>query len=119
MCQLGDTFKDEVKGLKKIVDVRIPPHVQYACEFWSAHAVENELSAEAWRLLGVFCKEKLLEWIEAMSLMNRLRQAIRILLTMHSWTKVSVPLLCTMRLLTRVCLTLGSCEIRRDFNPSV
>jgi hypothetical protein len=107
MCQLGDVFKDEVKELEKIVNERIPPHVQYACVFWSAHSVENEPSAAVRRLLGVFCKEKLLEWLETMSLMNRLRLAIRILLTMHSWTKVSVPppIISATRLLTLAHMT--------------
>jgi hypothetical protein len=102
MCQLGDAFKDEVKELEKIVNERLPPHVQYACVFWFAHAMENEPSAEVRRLLGVLCKEKLLQWIEAMSLINQLRLAIQILLTMHSWTKVSALLLGTMRSLTCV-----------------
>jgi hypothetical protein len=92
MCQLGDAFKDEVEDLDRIVQERVPPHVQYACVFWSAHAVENEPSAVVRQLLAVFCNKKLLAWVEAMSLMNRLRLVIQILLTMHSWTKVSALL---------------------------
>jgi hypothetical protein len=93
MCQLGDAFKDEVKELDRIVRERVPPDARYACVFWSAHALENEPSEEMRRLLSVFCNEKLLAWVEAMSLMNRLRLAIEILLTMQSWAKVRVPLL--------------------------
>jgi hypothetical protein len=111
MCQLGDAAKDRVKDLATCVNVHVPPHVQYACVFWSAHAAENEPSAEVRQLLDVFCKEKLLSWVEAMSLMNSLRLAIRVLLTMHSWTKVSVLLDVAMRPLTCVHLMIGSCGI--------
>jgi hypothetical protein len=119
MCQLGVAFKDEVKGFERVVHALVPPHVQYACVFWSAHAVENEPRAEVLQLLCVFCNKKLLAWIEAMSLMNRLRLVIQILLAMHSRTKVRVRLLCTTRPLTCVYLLLGYCGIRRYFNPSV
>jgi hypothetical protein len=93
MCKLGDASKDEVEDLARIVNEHVPPHVQYACAFWFAHAVENEPNAEVQRLLCVFCKEKLLAWVEVMSLMNRLHLAMQILLTMHSWAKVRVLLL--------------------------
>jgi hypothetical protein len=119
MCQLGEVLEDEVEDLDKIVNDRVPPSVQYACMFWSAHAVESEPSAEVQELLGVLCKEKLLVWVEAMSLMGRLRLAIRILLEMHSWAKVSVLPLSTKRPLTCVHLTLGSCGIRRYYSTSV
>jgi hypothetical protein len=93
MCQLGDAFKDEVTDLATTVHEHVPPHVQYACMFWSAHAVEDEPSAEVQQPLEVVCKEKLLAWVEVMSLMNCLRLAMQILLTMHSWTKVRALLL--------------------------
>jgi hypothetical protein len=92
MCQSGDAFKNGVGDLANSVNEPVPPHVQYACVFWFAHAVKNEPSPAVRQLLGVFCKEKLLSWVEAMSFMKRLRQAIQILLTMYSWTKVSVLL---------------------------
>jgi hypothetical protein len=117
MCQLGDAFKDEVEELDKIVHEHVPPHVQYACVFWSAHAVENEPTTEMRQLLGMFCEEKLLQWIEAMSLMNRLYLAIQILLAMHSWTKVCVLPRSSMRPLTCVYLTLGTRGIWLYFNP--
>jgi hypothetical protein len=113
ICRLGDALLYKVKDLAGIVHERIPPHVQYATTFWSAHAVESEPSAEMQRLLRIFCKEKLLPWIEAMSLMNRLRLGMHILLTMHSWTKVIVFLFGIMRPLTCVYLRLGSCGFWR------
>jgi hypothetical protein len=119
MCQLGDAFKHEFEDLATTVDEHVPPHVQYACMFWPAHAVENEPSAAVRQLLAVFCKESLLPWVEAMSLMNHLRLAIQILLTMHSWTKVRFLVRSTMRPLTCVHLTLGSCRVKRYFNASV
>jgi hypothetical protein len=105
MCQLGNAFKDEVEELDRTVNEHVPPHVQYACTFWSAHAVENEPGAAVQQPLGTFCNENLLAWAEAMSLMSCLGLAIRILLEMHSWAKVSVPPLSTMRPLTCIHLS--------------
>jgi hypothetical protein len=101
MCGLGDRHKDEVNDRELIVRECIPPHVQYACISWCAHVVESEPSAEFRRLLGLFCREKLLEWIETMSLMNFLHLVMQALLAMHSWTKVSFIVCHKARLLTR------------------
>jgi hypothetical protein len=119
ICQLGDAPEDEVEALATIVDDHVPPYVQYACMFWSPHAVENDPTTEMRQLLGVFCEEKLLPWVETMSRMNCLRPAIQILLTMYSWTKVSILQFSTARPLMSIHLILGSCGIWRYFNASV
>ena len=60
--------------------------------YWSAHIVENELNAdsdsELRRLLEEFCEKKLLQWIETLSLMNRLDLATHALLKVYRWAKV-------------------------------
>jgi hypothetical protein len=90
MCQLGGAFKDGTKSMEWRVREHVPAHVQYASAYWSVHVVENEPSTEVRAHLGVFCKENLLEWVETMSLMNRLRHGIQALLRMHSWGKVGL-----------------------------
>ena len=82
--------KDEVEDLESCVRKHIPSHVQYACMYWSAHIVENELNAdsELRGLLEEFCKKTLLYWIETLSLMNRLNLAVHVLLKVYPWTKV-------------------------------
>jgi hypothetical protein len=92
MCQLGDAFKDKVgmKSMESRVREHIPAHVQYASTYWFVHVVENEPSTDVRTLLGIFCEEKFLEWVETMSLMNQLLHGTQATLRVHSWGKVSL-----------------------------
>jgi hypothetical protein len=107
MCQLGDAFKDKygMKCVESRVREHILAHVQYASAYWFAHVVENEPSTEVRTLLGVFCEKKFLEWIETMSLMNRLRPGIQALLRVHSWTEVSLILSNTLQYIMMLTIT--------------
>ena len=90
ICELGDAFKGEIKNLESLVQERIPPHVQYACLYWTAHLVENEptIDSEMQELLEKFCTKKVLEWMEVLSLMNRLDLAVHGLVRVRPWVKV-------------------------------
>ena len=59
--------------------------------YWSAHIVENgpNVDPKLRELLEKFCKEKLLQWVEALCVMNYLDLAARVVLRMHAWAKVS------------------------------
>ena len=108
MCQLGDGFKVGVNDLESRVQECIPPHIQYACLYWTAHLVENEpiTDPEMQLLLEQFCTTKVLEWIEVLSLMNRLDLVIHALLRVYPWAKVSYTAL-RRRIATHARVTIG------------
>ncbi|EMD32669.1 hypothetical protein CERSUDRAFT_99405 [Gelatoporia subvermispora B] len=87
ICHLPDptVHKEGVKDLASHVRQHIPLHVQYACKYWATHLTGAEFSEELSQLLQKFCTEKLLFWLEALSMMNRLDLAIHALSAMHTW----------------------------------
>ena len=90
MCQVGDGFKEDIEDLESRVQDRIPAHVQYACLYWTSHLVESDptIDAGVQLLLERFCRTKVIEWMEVLSLMNRLELAVHGLVRVHPWAKV-------------------------------
>ena len=96
ICSIESSFipNSEVPGLQERIDKNIPPHLSYACRFWSAHMCElknSEVSTVVRSKLGDFANARLLYWLEVLSLTDCFtRVAGRALNNASSWIEVSV-----------------------------
>ncbi|EMD35807.1 hypothetical protein CERSUDRAFT_96032 [Gelatoporia subvermispora B] len=89
MCDLPDSalFKDDIPDLQSCVHVNIAQHVQYACKYWAIHLSNADASKEVLGTLHTFCEDKLLVWLEALSLMNSLDMAVQAFTISRAWCR--------------------------------
>ena len=95
ICSLGlpGTLLSEVDG--DVIRKCLPPSVQYACLYWVEHLrqsgdqlVDGEHQSQHDRVY-TFLREHCVHWIEALSLMGRMGEGIRICRTLESILTVS------------------------------
>lgn len=89
ICDLPSvaTLRSEVD--QKAVDDALPQAVKYACRFWVTHVEEGHSAfLDHDRLLG-FLRQQFLYWLEAMSLMNMVSEAITAITRLVASTNVS------------------------------
>ena len=69
---------------------RIPEALIYACVNWASHVanIESEVTIDDWDDLYRFFDEKLLQWFECLSLLNRLGDAVSSLQKLEAWIPV-------------------------------
>ena len=87
ICHLktSGTLRDEIGILT--VNQHIPLHVQYACQHWMNHIQRGNLH-ESGRVFQ-FLRHHLLHWLEALSLMGKISEAILMMKELGSIHKVS------------------------------
>jgi hypothetical protein len=92
ICSIGDSslLNAEVAGLESLVETSMSVELQYACRYWITHmnfvtCADNKLMQE----LETLCRNHLLHWLEALSLLEHLRVAVEGLPLTSSWLKVS------------------------------
>ena len=71
ICDIESSFipSSEVPEVKERIDKNIPPHLSYACRFWSAHMCElTSLDGVIVDRLKDFAYARLLYWFEVLSL---------------------------------------------------
>ncbi|KZP27506.1 hypothetical protein FIBSPDRAFT_928039 [Athelia psychrophila] len=116
ICEISDgsALNSEVVDLLPRIAKFIPPELQYACRHWVAHCIHAIHSDEVSKLLDEFCKEHLLFWIEACSLLGDLRNQLVLLdAVQRTWMspeeEVSTTAIC-----------LNDCErFIREFFPAI
>jgi hypothetical protein len=85
MCKIGDPslFNVEVEDLKDRLRKHVSLALHYSCEFWAVHCIFAAQASGPQREvpLGLleFCNTHLLHWIELLSLVNGLNDAVRIM----------------------------------------
>jgi hypothetical protein len=88
MCHIRDPslFNNEVKGLGVLLQLYVPLGLRYSCRFWTIHYLEYVRAAgrHSKGPLGLdrFCQDHLLHWIELLSLIDGLGDALRLLTTL-------------------------------------
>ncbi|PCH41901.1 hypothetical protein WOLCODRAFT_72062, partial [Wolfiporia cocos MD-104 SS10] len=80
--------KTTIADLTNITREYLPSHLQYACKHWMAHLHEAEPSSELLEQFAKFTKHKLLAWVEALSILDRLDVAVQALPRVQAWAKV-------------------------------
>ena len=97
VCDIRDPskFHKEIDNLKSRISQHLPLDVQYACRHWAAHLQEAPADGSAYNhnevmdALTEFSEHLLLRWVEALSLLGHLREAIRELRRAQAWLSVS------------------------------
>jgi hypothetical protein len=70
---IGASLSDIQPGL---VEERLFPALCYACCYWVHHVREGDVLSTDVEAVSAFLREHLLHWLEALSLIGRLRDAI-------------------------------------------
>ncbi|KAK5011794.1 hypothetical protein LTR28_003609 [Elasticomyces elasticus] len=78
----------------KKVNEYLPPHVQYACRYWVEHLrrcafAAEEPAVQAATEVHEFLKVHLLHWLEAMSLIARVDEAVKSVIQLETWLSVA------------------------------
>ena len=92
ICQLeGLSGSLNMDNSPLAVKDRIPEALVYACVNWASHVVNigsGEVAREVWDALYSFLDEKLLQWVECLSLLSQLGDAVSSLQTLEVWASV-------------------------------
>ena len=94
MCAETNDYNslDEIPDFDVQVGTILPPHLRYCCLQWNNHllATPNTEFEVVNATLGRFLGSCLLNWIEAMSLLREMDEAIPILVRTKNWIRSSV-----------------------------
>ena len=90
ICQLETSYRpnSEVTDLERRVHKYIPAHLSYACRLWAIHIEEIQFVRNLAQEMELLLKNKLLFWIEALSLLKVLNVVPSHLVSIASWLKV-------------------------------
>ncbi|KAG8992619.1 hypothetical protein FRB93_002351 [Tulasnella sp. JGI-2019a] len=92
MCNLDPSLlNSEVEDLDQRIKDNMSPGLQYACAYVSIHVSQTPSeSAEVRELVEEFANTRLMNWLEGLSLMGRIPEAVGMAVSMESWLKVRV-----------------------------
>jgi hypothetical protein len=94
ICDVGyRMLNSELPELAERISRCIPDALQYACQFWADHLSSIPCDDEICVLLEAFYKEDLLQWLEAMSLLGKIKSAFLALRTAVEWLEVRISYL--------------------------
>lgn len=87
ICNLPgpSAVKAEIDDLQSRIQRNVSPHVRYACLHWPTHLFRSEPRERSMYALKAFCMEKMLYWLEALSLLGELGIAPDQLAAVHVW----------------------------------
>ena len=87
ICNLESSYlpNEDVKDLDMRVAEHLPPALSYACHLWDDHLGHLGFDADLFVKLQAFSKEKLLFWLEALSLMSDVGLASSALSSLSMW----------------------------------
>ncbi|KAG6329632.1 hypothetical protein ID866_9457 [Astraeus odoratus] len=88
ICKLKSSYlcNSEVVDMEERIKDKIPPHLSYSCQFWMKHLqctpFTTDLALQVESILG---GERILFWIEVLSLLNALGSAAANLASVAKW----------------------------------
>ncbi|CAG8428173.1 unnamed protein product [Penicillium salamii] len=88
ICHLSSPGVRNHEVEKTTVDNHISPGLQYACRYWIRHLKNSDESTIDWEMIENFFKLHLLHWLEALSLLGWISEAIENIHTLQSLAKV-------------------------------
>jgi hypothetical protein len=92
MCELESSHiaNHDVSDLPARISTAIPLHLSYACHFWANHVQTAQCGDELFDEIHNFLFNKLLYWLEVLSLTEKINLASPALLKMAKWSRVSL-----------------------------
>ena len=106
ICELETSYLPnlEVPELEKRVKENIPPHLNYACQFWAAHLEDVEFDVVLAESVGEFITgEQVIFWLEALGVSKLIKEAYWALISAERWFQVRY---CVVRLNATILITL-------------
>ena len=93
MCKLPDgVANSDVGDLKKRIEENINPALQYACRSWHTHLLDKDkipvYVLDITSTLRRFLETKFLLWLEVLSVLGAVRNAVDALQKATDWLKV-------------------------------
>jgi hypothetical protein len=70
----------------------IPVNVQYACQYWVQHLKKSEAQLQDNDKVDDFLRQKLLHWLEALSLIGKTSEGVHSIILLKSMIRVSYAL---------------------------
>lgn len=89
MCRLEYPGKPRREIDQTTINDRLSPALQYACQYWIQHVKHGKVEIHDQDEVHMFLKKYFLNWLEAMSLMNRLAEVIEQIEVLQSLVSVS------------------------------
>ena len=88
MCQLPEgVINSEVDNLKERAGDSIETALEYACRSWHKHLI-GKMTAQTIGILHQFLEKKFLFWLEVLSVIGGVREAVDALKTTVKWLDV-------------------------------
>ncbi|KIK17889.1 hypothetical protein PISMIDRAFT_211314, partial [Pisolithus microcarpus 441] len=88
ICELESSYlaNTEVSDLSERIDKKIPPHFSYSCQFWAQHLEKTEFDLVLAGLVrDIVGSEKILFWMEILSLLGRVGKGVAALASVRRW----------------------------------
>jgi hypothetical protein len=89
MCDLKSPGKLRAEMNKQTIDKRLPAHVQYACRYWVYHVEHSKDTIIDQDQTYRFLEEHFFHWLEALSIMGNMSEAIALVSTLQKLAAVS------------------------------
>ncbi|KIK25850.1 hypothetical protein PISMIDRAFT_96108 [Pisolithus microcarpus 441] len=92
ICGLESSYcrNDQVAGLEEKINSHILPSLSYSCHHWASHLRNTEFDSALGRLVNdLVGSERILFWLEALSLLGGLQHATRSLSITITWLQVN------------------------------
>ena len=92
MCNLPEAVKNsEVDDLKKRAGQYISDALQYACRSWHKHLIDKDMACmpKVMSIIHHFLEKKFLYWLEVLSVLGAVRDAVDALRVTARWLEVS------------------------------
>jgi hypothetical protein len=91
ICNLetSHVVHDDIPDLELHVHDIIPVHLQYACRFWTNHLQSSNFEVRIAKEIEDFMTDKLLNWLEVMSLLRKGNSVMQGLTAVIAWNRVS------------------------------
>jgi hypothetical protein len=79
ICNLKRPASPRTDVEPAVIELRLPIHVRYACLYWAKHLSGAKVVIDDDHRVHVFLKRHFLHWLEALSLLGKLRESIEMI----------------------------------------
>jgi hypothetical protein len=91
ICNLETSYlyNKDVPGLATCIKNTIPTHLSYSCQFWADHLQNTPTHSKVLQAVNGFMNNRLLYWLEVLSLIGEVGTASPALAAVAEWSQVS------------------------------
>jgi len=91
ICHLETSYlyNKDVPGLATSIKNTIPTHLSYSCQFWADHLQNISTHSRVLQAVNEFMNNRLLYWLEVLSLIGEVGTASSALAAVTEWSQVS------------------------------